>query len=471
MPFRPIVSSVNSPTYSISSLIADILSKSYVDSNSYNVKDSFEFVEQFQNFQLPEGHKIISLDVKSLFTNIPLDLVLHILHRDWHRIECHTQLSQSSFFKIIDFITNYNYFSFDNKIYSQIDGMAMGSPVSPIFANLVMDFYIDNVMKVLPFQFSFFKKYVDDLICGIPEEAIEEVVDIFNSFHPNIQYTLTLETDGGVPFLDTQLFRNNNNQIIIDWYQKPSNSGRFLNFFSNHSITQKINLVKGMKNRLNLISHPSLLHKNLNILSKLFQNNGYPKSLVNKILFNNQTQQAIDTKPKPDSGPKYCKFPYIPQIVSKIKNVFASEHIKLAFYNYHPLKKYFSRIKDTTKLEYKSNLIYSIPCKDCDQQYVGQTSNWLKQRLTAHKSDINTKKKRCALAIHMNTKNHKPDFDNVTIRRTIGNRKSREFVEMVEINRTPNNMNFRSDVNNLHVGYSYLLSLDSSKNTVTLNTP
>ena len=217
-----------------------------------------------------------------------------------------------------------------------------------------------------------------------------------------------------------------------------------------------------MKNRVTLISHPTFVQKNLNILSKLFCNNGYPKTLVNKILFNNQTQ-ANTNVPKENSTTKYFKFPYIPQIISRLKNVFESDQFKLAYYNYHPIKTFFSRIKDKTKIEFKSKVIYSIPCKDCNQVYVGQTANWLKQRLTLHKSDVNTKKQRCALAIHSNTNKHSPDFENVTIRRMIGNRKCREFVEMVEINKTPHSMNFRSDVNNLNVGYSYLLSLDHSK--------
>lgn len=92
------------------------------------------------------------------------------------------------------------------------------------------------------------------------------------------------EVDGGVPFLDTKIIRNNN-KIILEWYQKPTASGRYVNFGSDHSTKIKINFVKEMKKRILKISHPTFVNNNLYQLKTLLLQNSCPKGLVNKILY------------------------------------------------------------------------------------------------------------------------------------------------------------------------------------------
>lgn len=361
---------------------------------------------------------------------------------------------------------NNSYFSFNNKYYLQISGMPMGSPLSPILANIIMDFCLDNILKVLPFKFSFIHKYVDDIICALPECEISSTLDIFNSFHPNIQYTIEVEVDRSVPFLDTKVCRDDKNNILIDWYRKPTNSGRFLNYYSNHPIKQKINLVLAMKDRVTKISHPSLLHNNLRLLSQSFVNNGYPKYLVQKLLYNTPTlsRPTVANDAAGESGRviKYFRFPYIHMVSERISRTIASESIKFGFYNCNPIRRYFSKLKDKTNTALRSNVIYSIPCRNCEQVYIGQTSTWLKTRISTHKSDINTKKERCALSLHINKNKHTANFDNVKIIRSVKNKKSREFLEMVEISKNNNAMNFRSDISGLSSMYAFLLSMECS---------
>lgn len=376
----------------------------------------------------------------------------------------------------MQFILDNSYFSFNSKYYFQTMGLPMGSPLSPILANIVMDYCLDWIIRVLPFQFAFIRKYVDDIICALPQNEIQETLNIFNSFHPDIQFTVEVESGGSVPFLDTKVIRTNN-QLTVDWYQKPTNSGRFLNFHSCHPMRHKINTLVGMKNRVSRISHPSFLQKNLHLLKNQFINNGYPASLVNKMLFSTSTVNdggaRLDVVQDSNLNTKrYFKLPFIPNVTGRLAKAIKHDHddFDFGYYSYKPLQKFFTNVKDKTDLLSKSNLIYSIPCMDCNLMYIGQTSTWLRTRLTLHKSDLRTGKTRCALATHSINNNHRPDYENIEVIRNVNNKKCREFLEMVEINKQNNVMNFRSDTDNLNKNYSFLLFLNNKHRNINNDT-
>lgn len=119
-------------------------------------------------------------------------------------------------------------------MYKQIDGLPMGLPLSPILADLVMEYVLDQAIAKLSFEL---KEYVDDLFLIIPSTLIEYARDIFNSFHHKIQFTIVEETNRVLPFLDVLLIHEKDHSIDFDWYSKPTASGRILNFFSNHPLT------------------------------------------------------------------------------------------------------------------------------------------------------------------------------------------------------------------------------------------
>lgn len=79
--YRPIVACNGCPTEKLSKFIAKILSNS-LHSNQYYVKDSFEFSNLLNNFQIPDNYVLISLDVVSLFTNIPKDLTITVINNN-----------------------------------------------------------------------------------------------------------------------------------------------------------------------------------------------------------------------------------------------------------------------------------------------------------------------------------------------------------------------------------------------------
>ena len=147
----------------------------------------------------------------------------------------------------------------------------MGSPLSPIIANIVMDELLVNCLDRLTFQMLFIYKYVDDIICAIPANSVEYTLKVFNEYHPDIQFTVEQEDcNNSVPFLDCRIIRSQEQHLITDWFTKKTYTGRYINFFSNHPINQKINTVTTMRNRILKLSNHAFHNVNLKKLLKLY---------------------------------------------------------------------------------------------------------------------------------------------------------------------------------------------------------
>lgn len=459
VPMRPIVSSINSVTYEISKFIADILKVSFQERNEYNIKDTFAFVDKIKGLTLQEGYILISLDVVSLFTNIPLDLTLEVLRKNWDLIKPHTTLTKESFFRIVEFIFKNTYFVFNGKFYSQIFGTPMGSPLSPILATIILDHLLDTILPTIKFHIPFFYKFVDDLICAIPADKKTFVLDTFNGFNANLRFTMEIESDNSLPFLDTRVIRDGDNKIILDWYQKPSASGRFINFHSQHTYSQKLNTVKELKNRVCYISDESLIKKNLRKLFEIFHNNGYPKHILNRLIHKRESTSITATQQTDNH--KFRKIPFVKELtphLAKVLNRF--ENIKLAKYNLAKVGNLFSKTKEKTPKELCTDTVYRISCRHCDGCYVGQTQQWLKQRITQHRSDYRIGKNSCALVKHCQETGHSFsfEFEDINVLEVNSNYRNRLFLEMLQIRRHPNAVNFKSDTDQMSVIYSGILN-------------
>jgi len=86
------------------------------------------------------------------------------------------------------------FFMFNNKIYKRKFGTPMGSPVSPIIADIIMDDLETMALNNLKIKMPFYYRYVDDIALAVPCKKSEDVLDAFNLFHPRLQFTI--ETGG-----------------------------------------------------------------------------------------------------------------------------------------------------------------------------------------------------------------------------------------------------------------------------------
>ena len=170
IPLRPIVSFVNSPTYGFSSFLANILSP-VVGNTENTVKNSCHFAEFVRGKTLKADQvQLVSFDVVSLFTNIPVDLAIKVaakrLRQDATLLQ-RTSLPVEDVIDLLSFCLNTTYFVFEGCYYQQVFGTAMGSPVSAGIANLVMEDVEQRALASVPVSLSFWKRFVDDVISAV----------------------------------------------------------------------------------------------------------------------------------------------------------------------------------------------------------------------------------------------------------------------------------------------------------------
>ncbi|XP_044761981.1 uncharacterized protein LOC123319183 [Coccinella septempunctata] len=357
----------------------------------------------------------------------------------------------------------------------------MGNRISAILAQIIMSVLLKFCIPLLPFYLPTACQYVDDLLFSIPEDKTAETLTIFNSFDPHIKFTVEEETENSVPFLDTRVVRCTGNQIKLDWYQKPTASGRYIHYRSNHSWATKTNLIKGMFSRIKNICHPDFLKTSEKRLFNIFEENGYPRVFLERRLHSLTPDPARrgpleETTTLATQGQqlKYVSLPFVPSLTGKLTNILNEiENIRIAKYNPLTVKNIFSKIKDKVPTMSRSDVIYRIPCGGCNSVYIGQTAQCLRKRIALHRSDARLLPERCALASHSSSLDHTFQYDDVEILSTSSNYNKRTFLEMCFINENTNNINKKTDLKNLSVVYSYLLSLDRCRddnNTVDVIT-
>ena len=97
--------------------------------SKYTIKDTKYFIEKIKKEHIPNDHLLVSFDVKSLFTNVPLDQTIEIiLNRVYKKNEISTDMTKSEMKELLNLCTKSVHFTFDDNIYVQNDGVAMGSP-------------------------------------------------------------------------------------------------------------------------------------------------------------------------------------------------------------------------------------------------------------------------------------------------------------------------------------------------------
>nr|CAI5830742.1 unnamed protein product [Callosobruchus analis] len=458
IPLRPIVSFVGSPTYKLSKWMSDILKNAF-DQDDYHVKDSFQFADFIRSQQsVPNNYILVSLDVQSLFTNIPTDLVVQIITQKWDTISAFTNLSLDAFVDIFHFCIESNYFNFNGTFYKQTFGLGMGDCMSPICADLVMSKLQSHCLSLTSFHVPFFKRYVDDIVTAIPNDKVDDILNIFNSFHSKLQFTIEVEQNNAISFLDTKIIRSRDNRLKVDWYQKPTFSGRFISFHSFHSFRQKINVIKNLKHRALNISDTEFHSHVLNKIRSFLWNNNFPMSLVNRIL--NHNTIVNNSKNSSINSSRYFKIPYVKHLSEKIGKILSSDSVTIAFSNENTIgKRFFSSTKEKTPFELKSNVVYKIPCKDCNKCYIGQTGRYMNTRINEHRRDVcraNSISAPTALVQHVKNENHHFDFDNTAILSSQQNLSKRLISEMIHIKKNKS-VNYRQDIDALSNVYHNLI--------------
>ncbi|XP_044757795.1 uncharacterized protein LOC123315953 [Coccinella septempunctata] len=318
IPLRPIVSCIQSPLYKLSKYMANILSNA-INNNEYYIKNSFDLKESLRNVRIQANHRLYSLDVKSLYTNIPTELIKEAIENNWEIIRQHTLIPKEDFIQTIQYITNNSFFQYEKNFYKQIKGVAMGNPLSSTIAQLVMELIEKKIME--KHKTTFFKRYVDDILVITTTTEIQSILNEFNNTHEFLQFTLEEEENNCLNFLDMTLMRKNGN-LLTKWHRKEQNTTHILDYNSQHHHSHKKNTAIGYIDRALKLISPILREKTLKEVKELLTKNHYPETLITK-LTKQRTHRLYNTQhtKTPTDTTKRIQLPYIQGLSQKISNI------------------------------------------------------------------------------------------------------------------------------------------------------
>ena len=154
---------------------------------------------------------MVSFDVVSLFTKVPTDLAIRVARQrlaEDPSLPERSALAPDEVISLLKFCLVATYLAYRGEVYQQVYGTAMGSPVSVTVANLVMEDVEQRALNACAFPPAFWKRYVDDTFTVLPKGQVQQFHAHLNSIEPTIKFTVEMEQEGSLPFLDTSVIRN-----------------------------------------------------------------------------------------------------------------------------------------------------------------------------------------------------------------------------------------------------------------------
>ena len=226
LPIWPIISNINNTIYHLAKDLSKVIATLSI--SEYTVSSTKDIVQNIRSIKVPTGYDMISFDVKSVFTNLPLEYNIDlILKRIYDNGELSADITRSEIKEILNLCTKNVQFAFNGDIYLQTHRVLMDSPLGPVLAGIFMVCLEWSLVPVLKDQLSFWKWYVHNTITFIKIWSAEYALLILNSFHPNIEFTYETEVNSKLTFLDILLLREGQN-ILTTVYRKVTNSDVYL---------------------------------------------------------------------------------------------------------------------------------------------------------------------------------------------------------------------------------------------------
>jgi predicted GIY-YIG superfamily endonuclease len=302
----------------------------------------------------------------------------------------------------------------------------MGSPLSPLVCDIFMEDLEERAIESAAVKPLLYKRYVDDTFVIWPEsmQPVEHFLDHLNNQSSSIKFTMEKEQDEKIPFLDVLVYKNNN-KLSTAVYRKKTDSGRYLNYNSNHPPAVKRGIANTLITRAEThCKETTTKNEEIKHIKNVLRNNDYPEYIVPDL----QRKRNNNTDKQQEKPITTMTIPYVTGLSEKIQKIGTKMLIRTTFSSSNTIKKQLCNVKPKNTQKCKE-CIYSIPC-ECGLVYIGQTARPYDVRISEHQKCVTDKlTHKSKLAEHSRDNKHKIIWDDVKVVGTEKNTKKREIAE------------------------------------------
>jgi hypothetical protein len=169
---------------------------------------------------------LVIFDVVYLFTKIPIEGAVEVINK----------ITDEETTKLVEIYLKSTFFSFQNEIYEKTYGVGMGSPLSLVVANLFMEDLQSKSLASSSLKPEFWITLIDDtfVIWAHGREKIEKIVYHLNNYSEHIKFTMDIEVDGSLPFLDVHVTKKPDGSLGNQVYRKKTHTEQYLHAMSHH---------------------------------------------------------------------------------------------------------------------------------------------------------------------------------------------------------------------------------------------
>ena len=194
---------------------------------------------------------MVSFDVTSLYTTMPIDQALLIIkdlpeHDD--KSADKTLLAPRQIFDLLYILLRTTYFKFNGDFYQQTDGAAMGGPTSAIVSKIYMQSLETTAITTEDHPPKVWERHVDDVFSIVHKIYLQELLEHISNLHPQTQFTKAEENNSTLPFLDT-LVQRNHETISVKICRKPTHTNQYLKYTSHNPTSAKQSVITALFDR------------------------------------------------------------------------------------------------------------------------------------------------------------------------------------------------------------------------------
>ena len=393
-PFGPILSALQTPTYNLAKFLFPILNP--LTKNEYTVKDSFQFAEEIceQDLTLTMG----SLDVDSLFTNIPLDETIDIcINQLFENTDTVEGFKKSELKQLLCLATKESYFIFNGLLYKQTDGVQWAHLLDlPLLTHFCHTMKKNNWLNNCPQGFKpvLYRRYVDDIFLLFKSnDHLKYFQDFLNSCYINMSFSMETEKENKLSFLDVEVIREQGKSTTTV-YRKPTFSGVYSNFESFLPSLYKFGMIYTLVYRcFRISSNWTQFHTQLTFLKEIFRKNVYPENFIGKCFkkFLNNVHLVKENVPTVEKKRLLLVLPYLGKISLQtrtklqqaLKGVLNCRKLEIVFKCQAKLSNSFL-YKDPIPKDLISGVVYKFQCDLCNESYYGESIRHLDIRSGEH---------------------------------------------------------------------------------------